>query len=103
MPFDSYSPLIISTRARSTGGKQFLADGSHYGCCACIGSAGTGLIPLASLLMREDGVAVNLYIPGTVATHSPGGAPLEITPEKGMKAIEIIEAVHAQNPLPLLY
>jgi DUF1680 family protein len=79
MPFDSYSPLIISTRARSTGGKQFLADGSHYGCCACIGSAGTGLIPLASLLMREDGVAVNLYIPGTVATHSPGGAPLEIT------------------------
>ena len=31
------------------------------------------------------------------------GAPLEITPEKGMKAIEIIEAVHAQNPLPLVY
>jgi predicted dehydrogenase len=31
------------------------------------------------------------------------GAPLEITPEKGMKAIEIIEAVHAQNPLPLKY
>ena len=31
------------------------------------------------------------------------GAPLEITPEKGMKAIEIIEAVHAENPLPLLY
>ncbi len=79
MPFDSYSPLIISTRARSTGGKQSLSDGSHYGCCACIGSAGTGLIPLASLLLREDGVAVNLYIPGTVATHSPCGAPLEIT------------------------
>ena len=31
------------------------------------------------------------------------GAPLEITPEKAMKAIEIIEAVHAQNPLPLIY
>ena len=31
------------------------------------------------------------------------GSPLEITPEKGMKAIEIIEAVHAENPLPLLY
>ncbi|MBQ9783872.1 MAG: Gfo/Idh/MocA family oxidoreductase [Clostridia bacterium] len=31
------------------------------------------------------------------------GDPLEITPEKAMKAIEIIEAVHAQNPLPLIY
>ena len=78
MPFDSYSPLIISTRARSTGGKQILHDGSHYGCCACIGAAGTGLIPLASVLSRKDGVAMNLYIPGTIATHTPSGAPLEI-------------------------
>ena len=31
------------------------------------------------------------------------GCPLEITPEKAMKAIEIIEAVHAQNPMPLIY
>ncbi len=31
------------------------------------------------------------------------GAPLDITPEKAMKAIEIIEAVHAQNPLSMLY
>ena len=31
------------------------------------------------------------------------GAPLEVTPEKAMKAIEIIEAVHAQNPMPLKY
>ncbi|MBQ7336638.1 MAG: Gfo/Idh/MocA family oxidoreductase [Clostridia bacterium] len=31
------------------------------------------------------------------------GAPLEVTAEKATKAIEIIEAVHAQNPLPLKY
>ena len=31
------------------------------------------------------------------------GAPLYITGEKAMKAIEIIEAVHAQNPMPLKY
>ena len=31
------------------------------------------------------------------------GAPLYITAEKATKAIEIIEAVHAQNPLPLVY
>lgn len=77
-PFDSYSPLVMGTRARYTGGRKVLSDGSSYGCCACIGSAGTGLIPTASMLLRRDGVAVNLYIPGTAATHTPDGCPLEI-------------------------
>lgn len=77
-PFDSYSPLTMGTRARYTGGHKILSDGSGYGCCACIGSAGTGLIPMASMLLREDGVAVNLYIPGSAATHTPDGCPLEI-------------------------
>ncbi|MBQ7336639.1 MAG: Gfo/Idh/MocA family oxidoreductase [Clostridia bacterium] len=31
------------------------------------------------------------------------GKPLDITPEKAGKVIEIIEAVHVQNPLPVLY
>ncbi len=31
------------------------------------------------------------------------GKPLDITPEKAAKVIEIIEAVHAQNPLPVKY
>ena len=31
------------------------------------------------------------------------GKPLDVTPEKAAKVIEIIEAVHAQNPLPVLY
>jgi len=31
------------------------------------------------------------------------GEPLDITPEKAGKVIEIIEAVHAQNPLPVKY
>lgn len=77
-PFDSYSPLVMGTRARYTGGRKVLSDGSAYGCCACIGSAGTGLIPTSSMLLREDGVAINLYIPGTAATHTPDGCPLEI-------------------------
>ncbi len=79
LPFDSYSPILFGARAREVGGTQFLADGSHYGCCASIGSAGTGLIPLSSVLLREDGVAVNLYIPGTAALSTPTGAPLEIS------------------------
>ena len=31
------------------------------------------------------------------------GKPLDVTPEKAGKVIELIEAVHAQNPLPVLY
>ncbi len=79
LPFDSYSPILFGARARETGGRQTLADGSHYGCCASIGSSGTGLIPLSALLLREDGVAINLYIPGTAALSTPAGAPLEIS------------------------
>ena len=79
LPFDSYSPVLFGARAREVGGTQFLADGSRYGCCASIGSSGTGLIPLSSMLLREDGVAINLYIPGTAALSTPTGAPLEIS------------------------
>jgi hypothetical protein len=79
LPFDSYSPLVIGSRAMETGGRQPLCDGSFYGCCACIGAAGTGLIPLSSVHMREDGIAVSLYLPGTVAALTPTGAPLEIS------------------------
>ena len=35
--------------------------------------------------------------------HIMLGKPLDVTPEKAGKVIEIIEAVHAQNPLPVLY
>ena len=68
----------MGTRGRYIGGRKELSDGSEYGCCACIGSAGTGLVPLSSMLLREDGVAVNLYLPGIAATHTPDGAALEI-------------------------
>ena len=103
-PFDSYSPLVMGTRGRYTGGRRVLSDGSSYGCCACIGSAGTGLIPAASMLLREDGVAVNLYLPGTAATHTPDGAPLEIAiktnyPADG--AISLTLDTTSENPFTL--
>lgn len=78
LPFDSYSPLIMNARGRYVGGKQTLSDGSFYGCCACIGAAGTGLVPLASALLSPDGILLNFYLPGTVAAKTPGGAPLEL-------------------------
>ena len=71
-PFDSYSPLLYGTRARSTGGYKVMKQGV-YGCCACIGSAGTALIPLSSMMLSMDGVYVNLYIPGLYYPQTPGG------------------------------
>lgn len=76
-PFDSYSPLMYGTRARSTGGYMVMKQGV-YGCCACIGAAGTALIPLSSAMLSKDGVCFNLYIPGYLHTETPDGKALTV-------------------------
>ena len=104
LPFDSYSPLLMNTRGRFVGGKKTLPDGSFYGCCACIGSAGTGLIPAASALLSEVGVVINLYLPGTIATRTPDGAPLEIeidTDYPGGGAIRLTVATNEEKPFTI--
>jgi hypothetical protein len=45
LPFDSYTPLTAGTRGNGIGGLKVLDDGHYYGCCACIGSAGIGIVP----------------------------------------------------------
>jgi len=45
LPFDSYSPLTAGTRGNGIGGLKVMSDLHYYGCCACIGSAGIGLVP----------------------------------------------------------
>ena len=104
LPFDSYSPLLMNARGRFVGGKVILSDGSFYGCCACIGSAGTGLIPAASALLSPDGVVMNLYLPGTVATQTPDGAPLELEiqteyPKDG--AVSLTVATNEEKPFTI--
>ncbi len=79
MPFDSYSPLFMGLRSRSTGGYQEMENHTEsYGCCACIGAAGTGLMALTSTMLGNDGVYVNLYIPGVVHTSAPSGRPIRL-------------------------
>ena len=72
-PFDSYSPLLLNTRLTGVGGYKVMADGSSYGCCACIGSAGTGIIPKYAAMLRNDGVALNLYNKGSFFARTPKG------------------------------
>ena len=78
LPFDSYSPLTAGTRGNGIGGLRLMRDGHYYGCCACIGSAGLGLVPKMQLLTMDDGFAVGLYIKGKVGSKTPKGQPIAL-------------------------
>ena len=77
MPFDSYSPLLFSTRARLSGGFRPL-EHFNYGCCGCIGSAGTALMALSATLKSSDGIFVNMYYPGEISVEAPSGNAVKL-------------------------
>ena len=78
MPFDSYSPLIAGVRGTGVGGLKLMPDNNYYGCCACIGSAGIGMVHKVATMVNKNGIAVNLYIDGKVNTVTPEGKELEL-------------------------
>lgn len=73
LPFDSYSPLTAGTRGNGIGGLKVMSDNHYYGCCACIGSAGNGLVSKMALLTTAHGLVYNLFINGTVKSTTPSG------------------------------
>lgn len=79
LTFDSYTPLRAGMRARQTGGTMRLDNGLFYGCCACIGSAGAGLIPRINILYADNAVALNFYLPGSIAAKTPSGNKLGVS------------------------
>ena len=60
-PFDSYSPLYHDRRGLRCGGMQLIGEGRSYGCCVCIGSAGTAIMGLFAVMKNNDGIFINLY------------------------------------------
>ena len=60
-PFDSYSPLYRDRRGLRCGGVQLIGEGRTYGCCVCIGSAGTAILGLFQIMKGDDALYVNLY------------------------------------------
>ncbi len=60
-PFDSYSPLYRDRRGLRCGGVQLIGEGRTYGCCVCIGSAGTAIMGLFAVMKGDSGIYVNLY------------------------------------------
>ena len=94
LPFDSYSALLPGTRGRAIGGLQLMPDNHYYGCCACIGSAGSGLVSKVAAMVSRDGVALNLYIPGEITTKTPSDGKLTLKydteyPTDGRVAIKL--------------
>ena len=73
VPFDSYSPLVNQPRGIGIGGYKKFAEGGYYGCCACIGAAGTGLFPLIGVMQAENGVVFNGYNNGVIDYVTPNG------------------------------
>ena len=81
LPFDSYSPLTAGTRGTKIGGLKVMSDNHYYGCCACIGAAGIGLVTKMQTLSAKDGVVINLFINGTATTSLPNGEKITLTTE----------------------
>ena len=77
MPFDSYNPLTADIRGKAIGGRRYLSDNSYYGCCACIGSAGIGLVPKMQILTTKSGFSINLFVNGTTKTKTLSGNEIE--------------------------
>ena len=84
--FDSYSPLYIGKRGKSTGGLQYFREGGFYGCCACIGSAGTALLPLGAALTSEKGLVINHLMAGKITTALKNGTAVQIVTETAYPA-----------------
>ncbi len=78
LPFDSYSPLTAGTRGNGVGGFKIMSDNHYYGCCACIGAAGVGLVPKMATLLVQDGIVINMYCDGVVKTKTSTGNLLTI-------------------------
>ena len=72
MPFDSYSPLTPGRRGQKVGGEQTLKDGSYYGCCACIGSAGAGVFLQNVVWADEETVTIHFFEKGTAVVCVKG-------------------------------
>ncbi len=76
LPFDSYSPLTAGTRGNGIGGLKLMSDNHYYGCCACIGSAGNGLMSKMATLASKGGIVLNMYFDGVTRSTTPAGAPI---------------------------
>ena len=94
LTFDSYAPLYKQRRNRKTGGFKIMPGNRSYGCCACIGSAGTALMVNYSVMATKTGFALNTFMEGHFIGLTPKGRKIAISlktayPYDGKVEIEV--------------
>ena len=96
--FDSYSPLMSGIRGRAVGGFKSMEENTAYcGCCIAIGAAGCALATLMAARDTEEGVEIDLCLPGTIRTEVHG-VPVELKIESPYpKPGEILLSVKAEK------
>ena len=99
LPFDSYSPLTAGARGVRIGGLQVMRDKHYYGCCACIGAAGAGLINKVALVKVTEGFALNLYIKGEMEGFTQSGTPVQFKIKTDYPVSGQVE-VHVEPEVP---
>lgn len=105
LAFDSYSPLTAGTRGNGIGGLRRMGDGFHYGCCACIGSAGIGLAMKSAVLTTKKGIVINLFEKGIVNAKLPNGKDINLNIETDYPKSEkvcITVNIYEGDPLEIL-
>lgn len=106
VPFDSYSPLVNQPRGIGIGGYKKFKEGGYYGCCACIGAAGTGLFPLIGVMKKGGGVVFNSYHNGVVDYEMDSGSKVQFQIQgdylgQGEVVIKILGVVAEQLSIDL--
>lgn len=98
LPFDSYSPLYNNVRGRGVGGFKEFPEGGNYGCCACIGAAGTALYPLYAFVLRGNTLYANFYLQGETQAVLPSGQGVRIECRTETASGEIALRVFTGSP-----
>ncbi|MBQ7839532.1 MAG: glycoside hydrolase family 127 protein [Lachnospiraceae bacterium] len=105
LPFDSYSPLTAGTRGNGIGGLKVMSDNHYYGCCACIGAAGLGLVPKMALLASKKGFVLNLFVDGRMEAKTGTGNRIVFHTETTYPVsgkVKITVATEKKEPFELL-
>ena len=103
-PFDSYSPLYQDRRGKRCGGVQIIGEGRTYGCCVCIGSAGTAIAGLFQLMKGDGALYLNLYNDLRFTTDMAGTrvrVDVRANPYEGRDAVIKVQGAGAEFALAL--
>ena len=58
-----------------------MENSAFYGCCACIGAAGIGVLNKTAVMKAMGNICMNFYLSGEITLLSPAGRPMTVCVE----------------------